>query len=376
MDNNNVLIPGNLISFECEMCGACCKNWEIHVDKLTYETWMKSRDLNAACDFKRNVKKLAKPTISKYAAINMDDNGKCLYLSEDNRCIIQKMKGLDYLSDICRSYPRQIVRSDRGIEISGFFSCRAALKCLDQKEAIEFFVNPLGYQCYNMNANATIETNVNKEVIKYYFLLEEVLIDILQCRKYRLGERLLITGSFIDAIIHSSDNEIPNVINEYDRLLGDDLRDIFKEINAGEAEVIRTFNEISKSAFNLGYSLKWFIELCEAIIDNAMLIESKFFIDFELDYILENFLVAYVFRKAFYLKEKLAKEYYYMVINYLFILLNMNMNMKKDKEILLESIYLCEKVFNHNNGFKEAFLQNISASEAIIQGLRLSKFYA
>ena len=32
-----VLIPENLLAYKCEMCGECCGNWTIHIDKKTYE---------------------------------------------------------------------------------------------------------------------------------------------------------------------------------------------------------------------------------------------------------------------------------------------------------------------------------------------------
>jgi hypothetical protein len=109
--------------------------------------------------------------------------------------------------------------------------------------------------------------------------------------------------------------------------------------------------------------------------NNIELVDPDFFKDFEYEYIIENFFVSYVFRKSFYAGD-IEKEFHYMVVNFIFILLNMNTSLRKDREAVLESIGICEKILNHNATFKNVYLKNKQSQDVIIETLRLCGFYS
>lgn len=367
-----VLIPGNLITFKCEMCGECCGNWTIHIDKKTYELLEKANDLK---DVLKKLVILPKGSIDKYAYIKLDSDGKCPFI-ENTSCTIQERKGLDYLSDVCRIYPRFMIKTDRGMEVSSYFSCKAALKKLDRKEPVEFYMDPLGYTCYKANNVITAQAGKTRDTNTNYYELEELLIDIMQFRQYSISERLLLTGSFLDSFNSGNENEKHDLINGFRHFLGRRINDIYGPLSADKLDLVKLFNKLGKSVVHMDYCPEKFNNYFSELIEKFDKIDKEFFKDFEYDYILENFFVMYIFRKNFLSKNTLAKEYYYMVINFLFILLHMNLTESSSKEALLESINISEKLFNHNLSFKKSLLEDKTDKDLILNGLKLCTFYS
>lgn len=80
----------------CDKCvNSCCVGWNVTLDKITYSKYM-----NMYTDF------------SAYIKENISDKriilkkGYCPFLGTDCLCKIQKKYGEEFLSDICRTYPR------------------------------------------------------------------------------------------------------------------------------------------------------------------------------------------------------------------------------------------------------------------------------
>lgn len=374
MNNNtskDVLVPGNLIGFRCEQCGECCSaTWRIDIDRITYDKLIDSPDLP---DFSQKTLRLPEPSDRMYAYMCLDDDGKCAYLDENKLCMIHKKKGIECLPDICRIYPRSIIVSDRAVEISSYFTCKAAVKRLDDKEPIEFYVNPVGYQCYSSNYINSIESKYNV-IIPNYFIIEELLIDIMQCRDYSISERLFLAGSFIDAAGKCGDNRVPGVAESFRGLLGSSIKDIFMSVKPQKSDIINVFSDMAKAAVNMEYCPGEFNKFYSSLIENEDVIDREFFKNYKYDYILENFFVLYIFRKYF-ASRKLADEFCFMAAVYVFILLHMNLKSNKSKEALFEAICLCEKLLDHNTALKKVFLESRDEAKLITDGLKICCFY-
>lgn len=89
----------------------CCAGWEIGIDKVSIERFMKDPDVAGKI---------------KDGGFILRSDGRCPFLGDDNLCEMIKENGESYLCDICREHPR--FYNDRGDHIEGGIglSCEAA----------------------------------------------------------------------------------------------------------------------------------------------------------------------------------------------------------------------------------------------------------
>ncbi|WBW95460.1 flagellin lysine-N-methylase [Oceanirhabdus sp. W0125-5] len=369
----NVVIPNNILSFKCAMCGECCTGWKIEIDKITcnkIKKELKKSEIEDKIKFEYSKGKLTSGTIK------MLDDGKCSFLDSDNLCGLQKEKGINFISDVCKQYPRIFISTTRGVEQSMYFSCREALKLLDNDKPIEFDVNPI---CYNYealdNSNAVNKVMENK-MLKYYYLIEEMMIDIMQQRNQSLKDRLLLMGSLILSLYNAEDDEHLQIISEYGSIIGKNI-DCFKEINSSKLNLIELINKLGESQLSLksvSFLTKLFFEKFNNNMDKIE-IDSFRNNNFKYEYILENLFVMRIFRKDFAYSDKLLKNYYWMVIQYIYILLSMNINDDFSKDRLLVSIYLSEKTFSHTSVLKNDLLAGKSADAIMLEAMEVVNYY-
>lgn len=369
----NVIVPNNILSFKCAMCGECCTGWKIEIDKTTcfkIKEEFKKNELEDKIKFEYNKGKL------KSGTIQILENGKCSFLDSDNLCGLQKEKGIDYISDVCKQYPRIFIATTRGIEQSMHFSCKEALKLLDNEKFIEFDVNPICYNYEALDNSNAINKVAENEMLKYYYLFEEMLIDIIQQRNQSLKNRLLLMGSLIISLYNSKDDEHLKIISEYRSVIGKNI-DSFKELNSSKLNLIELINKLGESQLSLksvSFLTKSFYEKFNNNIDK---IERDYFRNNNLkyEYIFENLLVMRIFRKDFVYRDGLLKNYYWMVIQYIYILLSMNINEDVTKDRLLVSIYLSEKTFSHTKILKEGILSGKSNEEIMLDAMEAVNYY-
>ena len=99
-----VVRPSYVKDFACDgqKCDAkCCRGWHILIDQPTVARWRKIKN-----------KKLRREILAHFPLnaqgvheVKMEQES-CPMLGEDKLCFLQKTFGADYLSEVCRSYPR------------------------------------------------------------------------------------------------------------------------------------------------------------------------------------------------------------------------------------------------------------------------------
>ncbi len=186
------MIGSHVRAFRCRACGYCCyrnKVWDSYlaVDEATYEK-ITSEGID---DIKGNI------TTSQNHIRQLKCTGnQCSFLNKSNLCDINLKYGYEYLPDACKTYPRIIGVSTRGIEVSLVFVCREAIKTIISQNKITFSEEQISGiilpNMYHYELSSTDEYDLQR--IKEYFEFLPNAIDGLQNRCLPLRKRLLILG--------------------------------------------------------------------------------------------------------------------------------------------------------------------------------------
>jgi len=199
-----ILQPKYYSKFQCDPTKChetCCERWKIIIDKGTYEKYIRSEN--------EIIKGIVKTGLSlneksinddDFAFINLNKEMVCPFLNQNNLCEIFINMGENSLSKTCKSYPRAIVLVDdvieRGLEMS--CSVAAQLALLDE--------NGIEFEGFNDTVNLddvyivspTIKDLRQMEIVKE---IKTTVIDLLQTRTIELSERVAIVGYFLNQAV-------------------------------------------------------------------------------------------------------------------------------------------------------------------------------
>jgi lysine-N-methylase len=112
---------------ECE--DHCCRDWEIPLDRTTYEAYRQfpPEPLGRLVSKFVILNQPGSPP-GMYARIDRRNSGLCSFLGEDRLCGIQKEYGGELLSATCSIYPRSLSRVEGVLEGTLSLSCPAAAR--------------------------------------------------------------------------------------------------------------------------------------------------------------------------------------------------------------------------------------------------------
>ncbi|MFZ5967262.1 MAG: flagellin lysine-N-methylase [Bacillota bacterium] len=318
-----ILQPKYYGKFQCDpiKCHeSCCERWRIIIDKSTYQKYIQSE--NPA------IKGIVKTGLSMneasindddFAIINLNNEMVCPFLNQNNLCEIFINMGAGSLSKTCKSYPRAIIFVndviERGLEVS--CSVAAELALLNEN-GIEF-----QYVMDTVKLNDMYVVTPTIEDLKQIEIAKEIrttIIDILQTRTIELSERVAIVGYFLNQVVGDIDyssfhhEEALSRIQEAKSLVNLGGFKIMK--NSHKLQSRQQFdylNTILSMKFKEGDSISFFskryIECLMQVLDGFGSVKDKElekhykrnyekylkpYLD-KKSYILENFLVNYVF---------------------------------------------------------------------------------
>lgn len=314
----------------------------------------------------------------------MDENGCCPFLQEDKLCSIHKKLGGEYLSKVCMTYPR-VTNIINGIyEKSVMLSCPETARLvllnsnimefdeIEEQEEIQHNI------LYKINTNSIQNAN---NVKRYFWPLRIFSISLLQNRNYSLTDRLIILGLFMKKVQEYLDSnrvhEIPTLIEEYNisienRKLKELLSDIPTNLTI-QMELMKEFNDQRFSIVispNIQSYVKCVAEFLKGIkyTDDAKVEDigeryKEGYLNYyepfmrEHEYIFENLLVNYVFKKIFPISSKgeVFDDYMKLAIHYSLIkmlLIGMaTYNKKLDEALIVRLVYSFSRAIEHNNIF-------------------------
>lgn len=386
-----LLQPQYLNEFHCigpECEDSCCIGWRVIIDKTTYQRYRECSDVELNQQMKEKVtRNRTNASTNNYAKIKLDSDGCCPFINEERLCAIQKRLGEEYLSVTCTTYPRITNTVNDTLEKSLSVSCpEAARKVLLNSSLMEFEQITEESSIRNAN-NIVINTNdfnVAHRPHKYFWELRIFTISVLQTREYPLWQRLIILGMFYNKlnqlIADAKVHEIPKLIGHYSNMI---LEGLFKEelqyIPNETTIQMELMKEIADEKIFGGIDnqrfLECFIEFLHGIqnTDEATKEEvggryteayNNYYQPYmnEHEYILENYLVNYVFKNIFPINgEKYVFDNYVMLIVHYSMIKMLLIGMAGfhkesfNTDHVLKLIQSFAKTIEHNN----AYLKNV-----------------
>lgn len=214
------LEPALYDRFSCEMCGTCCRNeWLV---TLNEDSYYRNKQLftvsGRSQEFEQAFIRLSNGCRDEYAFIaKQQGEGGCWFLDSTNYCRLHREAGHEHLDSVCQIYPRYPIHTSRGMELTLSYSCPAVLKLVVQNNApltITRSEQPpknMGFDTYA--AQVFPRQQPKRSPLRYYFELEQHVIDILQSRCLTIQERLLFLQTVVGEILEAAKSD------ELDRLL-------------------------------------------------------------------------------------------------------------------------------------------------------------
>ncbi|WP_102273802.1 flagellin lysine-N-methylase [Cytobacillus massiliigabonensis] len=371
-----ILIPEYMKEFQCigSACeDTCCAGWNVNIDKETFTSYRKVTNPVLKDQLKKNVtRNRSNSSSDNYAKIKMDKGGACTFLDEDHLCKIQKELGQEFLSNTCAIYPRVLNKVDNTVEKSATLSCpEAARLALLNGKGIHFLEEeePRDTPGFIDGKFSTDKDNV------LFWDLRIFSIRIMQDRTTSIENRLIILGLFFQKIssiaTHDLKDRLPIIMDEY-----------FSSISNGAflASVGNIPSNISfqlsvcKSLINFRFSSrvtsKRYIECVKEMLEglkfnesaNLEVVMSSYkdayenhympFIE-QHSYILENFLVNYIFKNLFpYDQKNFFDSYVMLIVNFALLKLHLigiaKYNDKLSTELVIKLIQSFSKTVDHN----------------------------
>lgn len=386
-----VLVPQYLRRFSCigSQCeDTCCQGWRVSIDEDTYKKYQRVRALELKSLLKQGISRIrSNASSSNYGKIKMDAKGRCPFLSEDKLCSIQLKLGEDYLSDTCKFYPRVFNCVNGVIEKSATLSCpEAARLALLNRNKMEFdvvedVIEKRGIVQRTINTKKINKSS--KKAEKYFWEMRIFTIQVLQNRQEPLADRLIFLGMFyqkVQQLLEQGEiDTIPETIGSYLRIMEQgSLAEAFSSLPHRMNVQMALLKKIADYRFASGISNARYIECYGQFLNGIQYIREEaeeeiakryeeayrdYYEPFmkEHEYILENYLVNYVFMNLFPCGryETVFSEYVMLVLHYALIkmhLIGMAAFYKGlTTELVIKLIQSFARVVEHNS----AYLQTV-----------------
>lgn len=385
------------IGGKCE--DSCCIGWNIDIDKVTFKRYFKVQNSEMKRMFQKNVQNNERCSSEDidYGIVKLKRDKRCPFLDEENYCVIHSNLGEDYLSNVCTCFPRVINKIDEIYEISLDVACPEAARLILLKEEGIKFVNK-EEELDKHIISAQINTNL-KEVkntpLKYFKEIRDFCIKIIQDRRFTISERLYSLGHFVEQLEEEveNNNDIIKFIESYDVDLfakaysNDDLNlllgnsnmnyiiqiDLFKKM----LKILRVDKDVESFRFkeytsrmlngygfceeeNIQYKSEFYIKAFEEY-------NEKYFDKYS--YILENYLVNFIYNNMFPFNEVLSffDSYMMLIIRFSFIrfyLVGLYLYNKEERDKnMVELIQVFSKTIEHHKSYLIDSLHYIKRKE-------------
>jgi lysine-N-methylase len=322
--------PDYLKKFQCigPLCSDnCCIGWDVDIDKKTYFKYQKVNNEALMPLFRKYVHQSrdAYSDDVDFARVKLLKDKRCPFLNAENLCRIQAAIGESYLSNVCATYPRFTNQVDDCYEYSATVSCpEAARLILLNRQGLVFVeeaIKPVERNMLMYQADTTMPGQ--NRMVTNLIALRQFTMSLLQNRTYGLAERLMILGYFFNALQNQAfkgkANEILALIRTYtERIRLKDFDAILTTTPLKTAEQMKLVGGIAKSlniqdeidsrdfiAFTEEFRKGIFVAKSSSSGNNPSLRYEESYRDYYVPfvekhgYILENYLVNYVFSSLF-----------------------------------------------------------------------------
>ena len=353
------LQPKYVGEFQCDgkICPKnCCKrDWKISIDAQTYEKYLR---------LESEEHELTRHIFSDDGELFIkQENGACPFLNSDGLCSIQLARGEENISEVCRSYPRQLYRIGAMIERSLTLTCPLAAKlALNSKRHIEFETAQIDLPNWAQRQIFVSESNVPQKILQYVVEIQLTAISILQERRLTLDGRLIVLGFYLrqlEEIFQRGDFETILTLNKIytseEFFLGQ-IPILIDSVKFQSKEFIALISEVTKKICG-GAAHKY---LRQINFDVTAKVRKKFFKKYSM--LLENYLVNEFFGGIypFKINGTIQHNYAVFVVNYKILELTaLSLYAKNSERKILEMIIELTVDLNHNENFLSAITDSV-----------------
>lgn len=334
-----MLVPKGTEQFQCIGAACedfCCQIWKVDIDRVGF--------MKVTTSSNPVIKPLAKKAYQKnpkatgdvdYGRMKMNEQNQCHLLDENKWCLIHKELGESALCNTCAIYPREHREIGQYIEKSLTLSCPEAVRTLLlQQEGIEF-EEVLAQPSERIQSKAIL-TGEHNDIL---WAIRTFVITLLQERSISLDLRIMLLGLFVEKL-----NEQPKTLEHtqqiiqmmQQRFLTPQYIEAIMQIKGNELVQLQLHKELLRTtveeiSFNERYieAVNQFIRglqtgplsdkaISEDTLQKYIVAQAVYqqFIQ-ENHYILENYVVHYIFTNVFPYNGKTPLEAYEdIVINY------------------------------------------------------------
>ncbi|MFY0520164.1 flagellin lysine-N-methylase [Lysinibacillus sp. UGB7] len=378
-----ILIPEYLQDFSCigSACeDTCCAGWNIVVEKKTYQAYRKVRQPEMADKLLKYVKRNRKEhDDSNYAKFILDENKKCHMMLDGGLCSIHKELGEEFLCNTCAIYPRHLTQVGHVTEKSLTLSCpEAARIVLLRKEGLGFIEAE-----EPKNTRGLMSRELLLEKHPHFWDLRVFSIQLLQSRQQPIEIRLIILGLFIQKIEQLKPDELeyelPLIMQDYLNCLNnDEFIESLKDIKGNLNFQLNLARALIRFRITGDITSKKYVTILQQLLEGLALEEDEKneIVDMEStiatyresytniyepfmkehEYMLENYIVNYVFKNLFpYDYQSLFESYMMLVVHFTLIKLHLiGMAAKQQQltqEMLIECVQQLAKIIEHNPSY-------------------------
>jgi len=310
------------IGAACE--DTCCQGMGALVDKITYEKYQNLPEGNVRSLVQLHV---SLNTISAsdalYARIEPTPTNRCPFLASDHLCDVQKEFGPEYLSATCSIYPRVLNSVDGRLETSLYLSCPEAARLVllnENSTQAEGNVASSHFRTDQLSRMASANATIHKPYSNFE-QIQALAVDMIQDRTRPMWQRLFLLGMLccaLDGIATTEDDlRVPGIIGDYREIIaGTALRDELGSLPVNRAAQLDVVLRLVDQRVRAGGSGDRFLECWQAFQEGIgyspestpasdalhyAKAEEEFCRPFFAQYpfILENYLLNYVFRNLF-----------------------------------------------------------------------------
>lgn len=375
----SILIPEYLQDFQC-IGGACedtcCAGWKVTIDKKTYQTYRKVKNPEVSDKLNRYVKRDRKKSDeANYAKFILDDQNKCQMMLEDGLCSIHKYLGEEFLCNTCAVYPRNLIKVGNTVEKSLTLSCPEATRVvLLREEGIGF----IEMEEPN-NTRGFMNKEIQLEKYPHFWALRVFIIQLMQSRQHSIEIRLILLGLFFQKIEHLTTQELEeqlsHIMNDYlGRLDNLEFIESLHNIEGNLKFQINFARELIKYRVSDSVSSEKYIAIIKQLLKGLALDEDQGEFDINLtlskykdtivkyyepfmkenDFMLENYIVNYVFKNLVpYDYNSLFESYMMLIIHFNLIkihLIGMAANQQQlNENMVVECVQQLAKTIEHNS---------------------------
>jgi lysine-N-methylase len=362
----------------------CCIGWDVDIDLKTFHKYQKVTDPELKALYKSKIKPYPYYFSEEvdYARVKLGKNKRCPFLNDKGLCVTQAKLGETYLSNVCATYPRMTNQIDGVLENTLTLSCPVAAKLV--------LLNPEGLSLVSTDVlpkrkiiNMTIDTTApqyKKHPVRHFQALRALSISLLTDRAYPVWERLYHLGEVFESL---SEAHAKKRVADFPKLLS-----TFEQVHQKRAwsqkpfclpeeaaaaqlhrindliERLNVFTEIDSARF-VAYTKDYqnsvgtggnpknkkgkpelFLSLHQSYIDHF---------EAEYGYVLENYLVNFVYKNLFPFteSENLFEAYTMLALRFVMIRTYLVALQVKTPEEATAFIQVFAKAIEHHKSFSE-----------------------